>query len=248
VILNLERILAQCEPSEEALSSLQKALEEEARRPLLLTYAQGQRAKMDSVMQAIEDGKLAPSAAYGLFWGGPVPFNVEYLRIPGMAARRRAEILRNNRIVEIAKLPIQQQIPLFEEFEKTEQNVPQSARWIRFNPLRWAERFYCDHAYPRCAIAMLAAERYRRGNGRWPETLADLVPRYLPKTPFDPFDGAPLRYRREEEGIVIYSVGPDRKYGGRMRPRIAWQYEGTWAGWRLWDPVHRRQPAKSPFD
>jgi hypothetical protein len=47
--------------------------------------------------------------------------------------------------------------------------------------------------------------------GAPPSTLDQLVPAWLPRLPEDPFgDGAPLRYRREPEGWMLYSLGPDR--------------------------------------
>jgi hypothetical protein len=89
---------------------------------------------------------------------------------------------------------------------------------------------------------MVAVERYRVANNRWPDTLPELVPAYLPKVPLDPYDGAPLRYRRLSDGVVIYSVGADGKdNGGKLtdgRTR-----EGIDVGFRLWDVSQRRQPA-----
>ena len=41
--------------------------------------------------------------------------------------------------------------------------------------------------------------------------------------PTDPFDGAPLRYRRFAKGYVIYSIGSDgHDDGGREKP-IDWK-------------------------
>ena len=59
----------------------------------------------------------------------------------------------------------------------------------------------------RCAIVGLAVERYRLKYGNWPETLARLVPDFLPELPVDPFDEQPLRYLRDDNGVVVYSVG-----------------------------------------
>jgi hypothetical protein len=71
----------------------------------------------------------------------------------------------------------------------------------------------------RVASAALAVERYRLGTGQLPESLAALVPDYVQSVPEDPFDGAALRYRRLDEGFVVYSVGEDGvDDGGRERP------------------------------
>jgi len=53
----------------------------------------------------------------------------------------------------------------------------------------------------------LAAERSRLAQGRYPETLAKLVPAYLGEVPRDPFDGEPIRLLATGDGIVIYSIG-----------------------------------------
>jgi hypothetical protein len=45
-----------------------------------------------------------------------------------------------------------------------------------------------------------------------PESLSELVPKYLPKVPIDPFDGKPLRYSKEKG--IIYCVGKDLKDSG----------------------------------
>jgi hypothetical protein len=50
-----------------------------------------------------------------------------------------------------------------------------------------------------------------RVHGEPPERLDQLVPDFLPAVPLDPFDGKPLRYRREGAGWVIWSVGSDMK-------------------------------------
>lgn len=71
----------------------------------------------------------------------------------------------------------------------------------------------------RTASAALALQRFRLRTGQWPETLAELVPQHLPEMLEDPFDGAPLRYKRFETGFVVYSVGEDRgDDGGRPLP------------------------------
>ena len=54
----------------------------------------------------------------------------------------------------------------------------------------------------------MAVERYRLANGRWPDDLAALVPRYLDAVPADPFDGQPLRYTPSKLDATVYSAGP----------------------------------------
>lgn len=68
------------------------------------------------------------------------------------------------------------------------------------------------------ALVVLACELYRRHNGNWPASLADLSPRYLPTVPADRFDGQPLRYRLVDGQPVIYSIGVDGDDDGGRAP------------------------------
>jgi len=55
----------------------------------------------------------------------------------------------------------------------------------------------------------VAAEKYRLRHGRLPARLEDLTPEFIPVVPLDPFDGKPMRMKRTEHGLIVYSIGPD---------------------------------------
>ena len=55
----------------------------------------------------------------------------------------------------------------------------------------------------------LALRQHRLATGGYPSSLADLVPRWVPDVPPDPFTGKPFIYRRTATGYLLYSVGPD---------------------------------------
>jgi hypothetical protein len=55
----------------------------------------------------------------------------------------------------------------------------------------------------------LALYAYRARNGRFPDKLDDLAPDFIPAVPRDPFDGQAMKFKRTEQGAVVYSVGPD---------------------------------------
>ena len=63
-----------------------------------------------------------------------------------------------------------------------------------------------------------------------------------PVVPTDPYDGLPLRYLRTADGVVVYSVGPDRSDNQGNLVRNAKPTDGTDVGFQLWDVAKRRQP------
>ena len=52
---------------------------------------------------------------------------------------------------------------------------------------------------------------WKTRHGRFPDSLADVYK----SVPVDPFDGKPMRYRKEEGGFTTWSVGETLKYDGR---------------------------------
>jgi hypothetical protein len=106
--------------------------------------------------------------------------------------------------------------------------------------IEWVGR---SSARMRCARTAVAAEQYRLKHGRWPDSLEDLVPEFLDAIPPDPFADDPLGYLRTEEGVTVYSVGPDEfDDGGLVIPDPeagSRRYETPDVGFRLLDPALR---------
>jgi hypothetical protein len=241
----VERIMAQGQPSGKALATMQQSIAREEAVPLLLPHFRGERAVMHIFLTQVDDGRhriselsCVPARGLGAHaetWFGRLG-----------ALHEHALYLRDmNEAVEIAKLPLEQQYPRYREWRRQRGDVENVGHGLRL--AGWEEDILLrDHALLRCALAALAAERYRLAHGDWPRTLADLVPAYLPAVPLDPFDGEPLRYRRTGTGAVIYSVGEDgRDDGGDpTRPTVA----GTPRDvvFTLWDVASRRQPPQPP--
>ncbi len=68
-------------------------------------------------------------------------------------------------------------------------------------------------------VMVVAVERYRLKHGELPGSLDDITPEYLPPTSadlkMDHFDGRPLRFKVDSDGLIIYSIGDDREdHGG----------------------------------
>jgi hypothetical protein len=76
----------------------------------------------------------------------------------------------------------------------------------------------------RMALATGAALlSYKARNGAFPGQLADMQL----MTTNDPFSGGPLRYRKEGEGFIVFSIGPGRRFDGGqpgMKPNLAQAY------------------------
>jgi hypothetical protein len=95
----------------------------------------------------------------------------------------------------------------------------------------------------RATQVALAAERFRRAAGRWPKSQDELVPAYLKARLLDPFDDQPIRVRELDDGLVVYSIGPENTDdGGNVLDTIESRAKDV--GVRLWNPGKRRQPAQ----
>lgn len=64
----------------------------------------------------------------------------------------------------------------------------------------------------------LAIAEYRLDNGKPPETLELLVPKYVDAVPLDRFSGEPLIYRVYDDGFELISVGRDGKFDDDPTP------------------------------
>jgi hypothetical protein len=60
----------------------------------------------------------------------------------------------------------------------------------------------------------LALREFRLRHGAHPAKLDELAPECVAVVPVDPFAEQPLRYRRQGEGYLLYSVGPDLRDDG----------------------------------
>jgi hypothetical protein len=240
----LEESLRRGEASEEKLRAVQSALEGEAAEPVLRTEARADRAGLHALMTALEKGE--PNAARL----EALPARAEGAALATTSSRSALEAIHlwlldyTTKFVEITELPPGEQKPRLKALAATAPQSPAGTMPL-LAPLfilDLSEACHKGQALLRCAEAAMAAERYRLANkGRWPDKLADLVPKYLSAVPFDPFDGRPLRYARHNDVVVMYSVGPDGKDDGG-KPDELNKTSGSYdVGFRLWDVAARRK-------
>ena len=71
------------------------------------------------------------------------------------------------------------------------------------------------------ALVAIAATEFRVAHDNLPEKADSLVPDFLPCLPKDTFhDTLRVRYSRKNDGVAIYSVGPNGKDDGGPGPEI----------------------------
>jgi len=255
-IRGAERALAQGEASDAVLAATRKLMDEEDSTDLLTPALRGERAQVFEVYEYLEAGDLERLT------GGKDNVGIEYskttfgqaelwLKVPWFRENRAQSLEWATREVENALLPETERLAAFErldqEAKRRHTNAFDHYRWYLASLFLGAHRAMAKaslrtHAELRCASAGLAAERYRLVRGKWPDSLDALVPAYLPAVPADPFTGEPMHLRRLEDGLVIYSVGADKKdHGGNLEHLSEETYGHADYGFRLWDVKYRRQ-------
>jgi hypothetical protein len=77
--------------------------------------------------------------------------------------------------------------------------------------LKGIERDAVSIAQRRLVRTALALEQFRTAQGALPSSLSELSPTFLSQVPMDPFGDEAIRYHNQDNGYVLYSIGPDRK-------------------------------------
>jgi hypothetical protein len=236
-------VLAQGEPPLSELTALQTLLADEDAFPDLLTGVRGERGAVHEMVIGVNSGALslknvsggAPSTAEDL---------LSILLRPKFKSEHPEILSLMTRYVEAARLPMHEQAAV----EETLNAEIRSTRFAILTRLivpavgHVAAFSRRKHAWMRCLIACLAAERYRQVHHEWPVSLDALVPAELSAVPIDPFDGHPIRYRKLADGVVLYSIGQDgTDDGGNLAEGANFLKPGTDLGFRMWNVDRRRQ-------
>jgi hypothetical protein len=237
----LELILSQAEAAEGRLLALQDALTQEESEPLFLWGARGARCWFELLLDSSQWPAGKPRSGVGKL----VQSGLSFTSI-------RPETLHiMSRIVEIAKLPVEKQqeelylrgLPDLSKlgelsFLERRYIVDRIANFV----IRLSDKQIDSQTELRCAIVALAAKRYQQARGHWPANLAELAPAFLTAVPLDPYDGQPIRSRRLENGIVVYSIGSDRVDNGGWIDRVHPGVKGTDVGMEIFaNPSKRTQ-------
>lgn len=223
-----ETVLNLGEPGR-GLAELQADLLREADAPRLLVAMRGERATVSQTFEFIEAGGGA---------GGGL----------GLVFNRRADWACSldtlTRYVEAAKLPPGERAAALRAVPLPADGDPRYLMTNLMMPAVHKVAAACTRGQGELAAvaAGVACERYRRRFGKWPNTLDDIPKDILAAVPIDPCDGQPVKYRRNADHVVVYSVGPDGvDHGGDLRD--ATKRDDRDYGVRLYDVSHRRKPA-----
>ena len=88
-------------------------------------------------------------------------------------------------------------------------------------------RYWDRKVKSRLLILELGIRAYQLETGSLPESLSDLVPKFLPTIPDDPYGSGPLSYRLSNDSYTLYSVGYDQDDdGGRPTTYQADAWDG----------------------
>jgi hypothetical protein len=205
----LEEVLRHGQGGEAKLLAVQKALEAEAAEPVMRMAARAERAGLHGLMMALERDQLTREE---------LPLLDPRSEGASLLLGRRRDTLEavhaslldySTQFVEITGRPPAEQLPLAKKLAATPLDGPlETMPLLLALPVREiVESCQKAQARLRCAAAGVAAERYRVANGRWPDDLAALVPKYLDAVPADPFDGKPLGYAAGKLDVTVFASG-----------------------------------------
>ena len=95
-----------------------------------------------------------------------------------------------------------------------------------------SERFAIHELAVEVCRVGLALKLFKQKAGAYPKTLEQLAPEFLESIPVDPFTGKSLVYRKDGDGFLLYSLGPNLKDdGGKARNIVDFQstdYDIVW--------------------
>jgi len=170
------------------------------------------------ILKTLAQGTTTMSALFG--WSGPMP-----LSLPDVAWRHALGpaltldtivVLRETTLfVDAADSASFSSVPEVEEDSSNESGLKFLQHPLRAYLSGSLERAFVLYfrllAKKRLAGTAVAIRLYEVDHGHRPETLAELVPEYLPRVPEDPFteDGQALRYLPHAAHPVVYSISDD---------------------------------------
>lgn len=252
-IESLEHVVAQAKDADDAsydaaLKEMQALLELEAKECNLLSSIRGERAGYSHLFENIRSGKIRAKQLQMMgfrFDDGGSPITAWWFKtFPTAVLKYYPDYLQHlNELVKVIKLPRHERSAKIAELELSRVKSGNLLMQQISPYLSKIDQVDTRHQVRlRAAAAGVACERYRLKHGNWPASLDALVKEgWLSAVPIDPLDDQPMRFRATPEGIVIYSIGFDRKDNGGIIKLNRMQEADVDIGFRLWNPAMRRQ-------
>lgn len=187
---------------DEELAALQLALEADERTTAAREAFFRARARMFAMTTGLHriDATSGDSRQVGLAAAAVRPF---------VARRVRRALVRWRELLPLLERPWSEQLPILRQ-------IVQDGDDERAPYRQWANDAFrrvtldVTLAQDRCAVAAIAVRRFTLAHeGQLPKSLDDIVPDFLRAVPLDPYGTGALRYRRDEGGFTVYSLGPD---------------------------------------
>jgi hypothetical protein len=216
----LEDVLAVAPPKPEDLAKLTAAAGEPFREHLRRTFAMEEAWGMAAIAMiatgraggSADIAAVTPMDKFGEAMLDSAVYRVFFLEEDLAAYRRHMRTMRDN--------AAQPGPAMLDGFDKHDQAI-RSTRGGGvlaglLLPAAWRVAYAALDGDAGRGLARLAAgcAAYKAKHGKYPEKPAELVPEFLPEVPADPYDGRPLRLKRADGGLVLYSLGRDRKDDG----------------------------------
>lgn len=254
----IERTLAQTEPTPQSLTRLQARLLAEADVSLFKTGVQSERAAIDRFLREVEEGRYSGADLagfsktirnYNIAGGNTRSFNdiINEMRSwinsspYGYIPEERLKMLRfYQAALALSDQPGAASLDEMKAMINKHRDEAPSVVVFGATLTRMFEADLKRQAGLRMTAALLAAERYRLETGKVPAGWNDLVPKYFPNIPLDPYDGKPVRWKTTPTGFILYSVWTNKIDDGGVIRRTNNGLPQTDFGVEYFAPAHRR--------
>ena len=217
---SVRRSLAQGEPSDWALEQLQVVLLDELAQPLLVIPLRGERAAYSELIRRVGHGELPISALSG---------NADSLRsIPNPADSPWTKLWFDyqitlslewlNEAIAIGKSPPAEHAARWRAWQAKIDRIrlSQFERFTAVLPILLSPAapaagtaFLRYQSELGATVILIAAERHRRKEGKWPAAITAIDHGFLPSAPVDPYSGGPYHMEHRDGQLWVYSIGPN---------------------------------------
>ncbi|MFO0937653.1 MAG: hypothetical protein U0798_14195 [Gemmataceae bacterium] len=248
-INSTERVLGMTEPKK-GLAELQADFEMALKEQDFAKGVAGERALQDRICENMANGSMTAAAVAGAPPSGPLDslgqaFLSRFIRDNHAqilelitAFRNSIQLQGKERSEAMKKIPMPN--------TRTISNV--YVRLLMPAIEKVMEAHLRTEAKLATISAAIACERYRQVKGKWPEKLSDIPKDILKEIPLDPYVGEPVKYKKNDKGVVIYATGKDETDDGGVQLDIMGTKPKTDVGIQLYDPAKRRLPPEVKAD